>query len=310
MRKLSDTFVFQESNKKLKILDEIKNVNFATDEVPYTRLEEPLNIINRRFNYGLKFPIYEYIEAGNIRFIYPERANISKLLPVYLANVDGKPTAVVNLRNYAFYDKNENLNIDPRTLFALMQSGFLNLKLNSEWNKISMNTTILRNTTAMYVRLFNKILDKMFGLNLNTIKCDKVNYLIGKFFLIYIMGKEDNDVTSNLALSAIFNKTEPNIVKSIENDTTMVDVYSSFQMLIVLLSKQEGMSKLTIRNFWENWFVMYGESTAFAMEFLPSLYEATFAAMVSARINKDSVFENLVGREMSAIYSEFTRILR
>lgn len=310
MRKLSDTFIFQEVNKTTHIYDNLKNINFKFDLIDPSKLEDQLRIINRRFNYGLKQASIEAVNNGEILFIYPENSKLTKLMPIYLANVENKVCAVINLKLYATKDRMDNISIDPRTLFALIQAAYLHLQCQVNWKQLFMNTSIMKTSAMIYVKMFNKVLDKMFGINLNTIKSDKINYLIAKFFLIYIFGKEENDVTNNIALGCVFNKTDPNVIQSIEADSSSLECYNSLEMLIILLSKQEGLSKLNIRSFLENWFLMFGESTAFAMEYLPSLYEAVFSAMLSARINRDNMFEHLLANETASLYSELTRILR
>lgn len=308
MKSITETFVFNEMNSKLKIIENIKLINFNTDTVSQESMEEYIKLIQRRMNFAMKNKVLEDYNIGDIVIVYPEIAKLPKLMPVFIAKVGGKARAVLNIKHYSTKDKAGNINVDTRTLFALMQSATILLDFYNEWNKYSNSVTICRLSTQIYVKLFNKILDKLYGVNLDIIKSDKINYIIAKFFLINIMGKTDNDTTRNIAYSVCKTATKA-IIEGVDSSFP-TEYFKDFNYFIEGLSKIDGLQKLNTRVFWEQWMLLYGESTIYSTEFYPSLTESIFSAMLSARINKEHVFESLIPSEILNLYNEIARLMK
>jgi len=311
VRNLSETFLFNKTNTA-NFINEVKKIDFANDLVRISELEEQVKVIERRFRYSLLNNVISAYEKGEIFPLYSEAVNITRLVPIFqIAGSNGRPVGVVNIRPYSTRDKNGNYNIDNRQLYALLECNYINLKIRESENSFTMNQTIAKLSTIIYVKLVNKVLDKMFGINLIPDRADQINYCVGKFFQLYVLGKKQSESVDNVAYSATFNNTDRNLVMNADSQFTD-DAYTHFDAFIENLATNFiGLNKLNIRSFLDNWMIMFGENSVFSIEHFPTmLTNVICGAIFSARINRDSVFENVVGREVNNLHTEICRVLK
>ena len=173
-----------------------------------------------------------------------------------------------------------------------------------------MNSKINLLSAQIYSKLFNKILDKQFGINFNPLVSDQVNFTLAKFFLLYVLEKQDNDITNNIAYNCIFNESSKNSILSANNDFDPV-WYQSFDGFIGGLAETFDMlSKVDIRSILSNFMIMYGESAIYSLEYYPTLLESIFHAIIfGSRICRDQMFDSVVGKETNQLHVEVSRLL-
>jgi hypothetical protein len=297
-------------DKKNDLTGEILGISLNADKLELSELDENISIINRRFNYLMKNKVLNDLQVGNVIPVFNTyKINLPHFLPVFSMMSNNKPISVVNLTNYGRKDKDKLFNIDNRTLFALLQTGTVARETILNWNQVSMNTTIIKNSAIIYSKMFSKVLDKMFAINLDRLMADTIYYLTAKFFLLFQMEKKENEITNNIAYQAINNDSTKNIIFSTDSGFTE-DAYSDLNSFVENLSTINGLSKLTTRGFIENWMMMYGDSTVFALEYFPLFCHAIFSAMINAHLNKEFVIEPLASKETTSLYNELGRIFR
>jgi hypothetical protein len=220
-------------------------------------------------------------------------------------------TAVVNLALYGNRNKDGEVTIDNRRLYTLLESAYIYKEIYQKPNYALSNMMILSLSTQIYVKLMNKVLDKMFGINLIVLKADQINYLLAKFFLLYVMEKTDGDVVSTIAYSCAFNDSPKTTVESILTDFDE-RAFASLPDFFKELSEQfDLLHNLTIRKFLDNYMIMYGEYAVFAIECYYSLLQVVFAGgVIGARFGKDYMIEKVVGKEAIKLHNEISRVLR
>lgn len=311
MRNLSETFLFNKTNTA-SFVNEVKKINFSTDLVKSYDLDEQIKVIERRFRYSLLMKVLNAYQSGEIYPLYSEGVNITKLIPIFqIAGENGKPVGIVNIKPYASKDKNGNYNIDNRQLYALLECNYINLKIRENENTFVLNQTIIKLSTIVYVKLMNKILDKMFGINLIPDKANQINYCLGKFFQLYVIGKKPSETVNTIAYAATFNPTDRNMIMSSDTEFSE-DAYTNFEAFIENLATHfVGLNKLNVRSFLDNWMIMYGENSVFSIEHFPTMLTNVICASIfSVRINRDTVIENVVGKEVNHLHVEICRVLK
>lgn len=310
MKNLSETFLFNKTNT-VNFINEVKRINFASDLVKISDLDEQTKIIERRFRFSLLMNVLNAYRKGEIFPLYSENVNITRLIPIFqIAGSNGKPIGIVNIKPFSSKNGN-NYNIDNKQLYALLECNYINLKIRENLNLFLMNQTILRLSTIIYAKLMNKVLDKMFGINLIPERASQINYCLGKFFLLYIIGKKPSQEVNNIAYSASFTNGDKNLIMNSDAQFTE-NAYNDFEEFFNNLTNNfVGLNKLTIRSFLDNWMIMFGENTVFSVEHFPTmLTNVICGAIFTARINRDVVFENVVGKETNNLHTEICRILK
>jgi len=298
-------------DKKSDVKHKLLDVNMSLDKVSLDDLDDNIRIINRRFNYSLKNKVMNEVSNGKVIPLFnTERLPlIPKAIPVWLYSLNGTPVALVNLSRDARKTKDGNIEIDNRTLFAHLQAGTILRECYYNWNKVSMNTEVLKSSMLVYTKLFSKVLDKMYGLSLNKLNVDKANYCIAKFFLTYVMEKAESETVNNMAYLACFNDSTKKTI--MDTDMTFDDkAYKDFKSFIKELSTLDGLGKLNMRTFLQEWMILYGESTIISLEYYPLFCAMIFSSMLNAHVNKEFAIESVASKDSTQLYNELARILR
>jgi hypothetical protein len=310
MRRLTDTTIYKLLDKSNDLTGQIPNLAVPNNRLPLGDIQLNLEIIQRRFNYLLKNKVISDVQAGLVVPVFnPDTIDIPHFVPAVGMIEDNQAKTFVNLTNVARYGKNHEFDIDNRKLFALLQTGSLLREVSTNWNKIVMNATIMKTGAVIYAKMFSKILDRIFAINLNKQRSDIVNFVCAKFFLIYVLEKQPGDIVDSAAYLACYNDTTKLTVTAADQHFTD-DAYTSFESFISNLATLDGLSGLTQRVFLQNWMKMYGPPTAIGLEYFPFFLHTLFSAMINAHMNSENIIEPLVGKETITLYNEIGRIIR
>ena len=312
MKRLTDTFLFDMIDKKNNVKDKLVNVSIQNDAVSEEDLDDNIRIIKRRFNHLLKSKMIKDFEGNDIIVVYnPDTLiEIPTAFPSWLYNNDGNVTSIVNITKYASMSREGILDIDNRTLFALMQSGTISRELYFNWNKVNMNMEVLKLSSKIYTQLFSKVLDKLYGIGLNELHADQLNYVVSKFFLIHLMEKGKTQLVDDLAYNNCFNGSTKAGISDVDANFPD-DAYDSLERFIEVISEElNGLSKLNMRTFLHEWMIMFGESTIMALEYVPALFTMVFSSMISAHINKEYIIENVVGNDTVKLYNKISNLFK
>ena len=302
MKTLADSAIFNQMVSRPDLLNSMKLVNLSLDKVSETTIQNELNTINRRMNYGTKSKALDYLAKEKIVLINKEGLKIPKFLSIFGLKNNNNLHIAVNIS--PFKTKNE---IYPKTLFALLQNALISYELATNWNSYVNNIELIKNSCISYSRLMAKIFDKIFALDLDRTKSDFMSFVFAKFFLINICDKNDSDTINALALKACFNKTSERILIGMESDYEIIyqDIFSLFK----ILERIEGFNHLNIRSFIENYVRMFGENSILSLDYLPAFFHMIMSSIIAGGLVKDNMIENVAGKFNSKIYTSIVKLL-
>lgn len=312
MKLIKDTFLFQFQDKASNLKDKMLSYTPSLDNLDLALLEDEMNTISKRFSFPLKNKIVDDVTSKNrvVPVFNKDRIKIPTFIPAYLYNYDGKVISIVNLTTYGAKTKEGEFHIDTRQLFACLQTGSIILGCYENWNSITMNQTIVKLGALSYAKIFTKVLDKMFAINLDPIKADKAKFIAAKFFLTNMLGKSNGETVNNLAYSTCLNGTTRATILSFENSLPE-NAYNRLDDFINAITiALEGCHTLTIRTFLDTYIKMFGISSIFALEYLPYFFHMLFSVAVGAHLNSEYLIENLIGKDLDKLYNEVANILR
>lgn len=284
------------------------------DDLDIKAVEEDLNTIKKRYNYPLKNKTIDNLDKGLIQPIFNnERSKIPSCIPSYLivSPKTKQPTALFNLTPYGVLTKKSGeMHIDTRQLYAMAENATITLGCFKNWNALTMNQAVLKQGAMMYSKIFCKVLDKMFALNLSVIKSDKVRYYAAKFFLINIMEKPQGSTVDSIAYNCCVGGTTMATIRNDES-TFPQGAYESYETFIKALSESiEGFGNLSVRNYLDSYIKMYGPSTVMALEYFPAFCFMIFSAVVGAHLNAEFVLVNLLAKDMDKFYNDVANIVK
>ena len=312
MKSLKDSYLFQINDKSSGLSQKMVSYNPTLDDLDLALIEEQLNTIQKRFSYTMKNRVINDITSKKrvVLAYNPARMLLPTSVPAFLIARGDRPTSVVNITKYATRDKNGELVVDTKTLYAMMQTGSLLLGCYENWVSITMNQTICKTGSSMYSKLVQKVFDKLFAINMDSVKSDKFKFLLSKFFLINLLGKSNSPSIDNMAYSNCTNGT-PKLTIINFGQEFGDETFKDFNALINAIKDHfDGMGNLDTRQFMEAYIKMYGPSSMFSLEYFPYFCHMIFATMMGAHINMEYIIENIVGKEVDGFYNELNSAMK
>lgn len=310
MRNRRDTYLFSIQDTK-KIDKAMQSINYTTELVKPQEFEDQLKVFQKRYSYALKnFVIDNYVK-GNILTVMPLTDDIPKLIPIFLISTDNGNRAVVNIKPYTVKNKNGEYIIEEKKLYAFLEQAFIDLNIYKSMAKFENRISILNYATVIYVKMFNKVLDKLYAINLIPSLSDKVNFVIGNFFLRYVIGKENEDLINGIAYSATFNQNfSKEVLTMMCQDFILNNSYDTFPGFVEALARSfPELSSLTLRSFLENYMVLFGEVSIYSLEsFVDLLHTVLFGVVFNINIVRDNMLDKTIGKEAIKLYNEVTTL--
>jgi len=279
----------------------ILEANVEEVRIPLDKMSSTLDTIKRKYKFALaKFILRETMD-GNIVPIFSEELNLSKAIPGWVMVENGKFKAVINFSGYRglSLDPNGYLDGDPRTIFSLLQAGYLLKTYYEIYDRLVNNYDFLKEMCLAYVKLFTRILDKLFSIGLNSYRKDLISFLVGKFFFVNLVGKDATSKDLNdMVFRLICVETQEGLIEEIKGYDELFnkdDIYGDIKKFIDFLSRSdETLNKLNFTGFFREWMLMYDYSCNLALELLEYLIITIAYVAVGSNVNKGYVIDKIV----------------
>lgn len=211
---------------------------------------------------------------------------------------DGTPKVFIDVTNVIVYNTAQGYYIckDLGKLSTYLFEALAWLLYDRDTNSFTSNSNITISATEAFVGLCDYLIGyfRFFGYSENRAK---VNYLCALYFLVRIMGKEDDTYSKNLA--AKVSGIAPNIAKNMD---LFYDVDKDFININTFISKIADIFKfkgLTTEVFIAKWIYIYGEGTQYATELLPAFCSMIIAAYTGSYVvNQKSIEKQIPNAEV------------
>lgn len=298
LKSLQDAYIYKHLNNNNIITNSVMNALNNGQEVGKENLEEAFMIINKNFKFPLKYPVLEALERKDIILMHVEGRPLPTSMPFFLTKIKDKVVAVISVSTYGVMNKEtKQINIDPKKLYCMMEGAYLARQMTVNTKGITSRAASL--SSEIYAHMFVRILNKKYSLNTDRTKMNKVIFIVSKFFLINVLGMENNQMVTNYALKNCIHVNQLSIKEL--DDRLNPEVFASLPNLIQFL-EQNGFSGLTVRGFMEQWIVMYDAAALLALESFQYFIYNVISVSTGAYINNQYVLEDIVGQNGAKIY--------
>lgn len=306
MKKITDSFIFQQAIKREATRSAIKNIIAEMQKLPDSAIEEQMSLISKKIKYPSKDKMMELLGAKLLVPIYNPTLGIPKYLNTFMKAENGKIICVCDTTNFSRMSSNGTSDIQSKTLFTLLQNGTVYYELFENWNRYTNNVNIVKNGSIIYANIVGKVLDKLYGIKIDSYKHDLVFFLLAKFFIVNMCDRIPTGTVDQIAYKACPNKSNFDLIIA-EASQLNDNIFDNVDMFIKGLSTL-NMPNLNIRIVLENFAKMFGESTLLALDYLPAFFSMIFGVAVSGSIAKDYIIEGICGKDISSLYVEFFKL--
>ena len=304
-KKLSECFLYNSINAsaRTRILAEMGNQSLlSSSTMPEDVINEHLAVITRRYKFSNVIRIVETIRENKIIPLVYEKTQIPPFIPCWLVyNSEKEVVAVVNAAPYTKVQKNV-FDIETKRFFGLMELGYVYLKTYGAQVRIMHNTPLLKSLAKIYTRMVMKVLDRNYSVNLDPIKSDQISYLIAKFFLNTVVGKEENETTRAIASSCCIKgiATQNQLLATEDSYTINFTIDSFFER--DMPSAFNILSDMTLRGIVESYCKMYGDFNFLSLEFFPAFLSFVVTSATSSNFGNDALMQSVAGNELDSAF--------
>lgn len=311
IRGLETSYIYNHLNKSSTLSNSISSIIVKGQTLTYENLEEALVIIMKNFKYPLKYKVMEDFKAGKILIKYSDNVKLPSALPFFLTKINGEVVAVVVASTYGVMDKDTGfVKIDPKKLYCMMEGAYLAKLIFFNANKIPSRPSIITHGSNIYSMMFTRVLNKKYALNTDKTKFHKLLMLSSKFYMINILGNQDNESVFNYAI-----KNCPNgNIYSLKEANSLFDVkyFENFETFITGLIETKALGlnlrDLTVRGYLESFINMYDASNLLSLESFPYLMYNIMAVTNGAFMNNQYVLEDIVGTSGAKMYTDLLQV--
>lgn len=292
-----------------KLKADLNKFRLNEDSIKPDDISSELSIIQRRFNYGNVDKIISMYMTSKVILLSNRDIDIPSYMSV--VQVGTGPSSKILVIASRYVGSSSPIE-SPTKLFALLQNAFIQDQLDTNWDRYMNNIDLVTNTSIVYSRLSTKVLDKLYGLNLNTVTADFLSFIFAKFCLIAMCGKVDPELVNSIAYKSCFHGSSLKIILDKEELMLSEDpeTYDTIFTLFTSLDNVIDNHKIAIRSYVENFVRMYGDQTILAIDHLPALYQMLFPVIINGNLNKGYIIENTVKVNLVKCYSAFMKLVK
>ncbi len=311
IKSIKDTFLYQSMDKGGYVTKLITSVISKGKVLPYEELLFEVTTINKYYKFTLKKSVMDAYKEGLLKPIVLPKGLVEKVptsIPFILAPINGKIGAYVFIDNYKSYNEKDDLySIDPKKFYCLMESAYIAIITQKNFQIIARNSTILTDAASIYAHMFIRVLNKKYALNVDKRAYTKVLYLAAKFFMVNQLNADPaSDTVNNYALK-VAEAESPFIVHELDAKFTLDD-YKDISSFISAIQKNaylisQSLSELVIRDYITDFVSMYHSSAIFGLEQFAYFMFVVDSVVLGAYLNNQAILEDIVGKSGAKIYS-------
>jgi hypothetical protein len=229
------------------------------------------------------------------------RSPVPAFMPFLVGNVRNKglegdkssrgvsPAVLVNLHRIGGWSVDEKTynGLNAGTdLFSALESGLIAYRMlvDNRAEKLLSNSIVLENLTGIYTTLFSKAVIKSATVYGNEFNTDAARFIIGKFFLVYVLKKQPSDTIDEIAHTTIKYRSSITGLRNYE-ENAKID-YSSMSRFLETFGMSFFNQVIDLGKFTLYWTSLYGEGMLFAVEYVPYLIHFLFSLVHGARLGE------------------------
>ena len=207
-------------------------------------------------------------------------------------------TGIIDFKNGSYYCKN------IQKLITYLFQAITWLLYEYETEAFLNNSNVTLSSTDCFVKMFDYVLGyfRFYGFAENR---TKINYLTALYFMINILGKDDDQYTNQVA--AKLTRVDQSLTKSYSLYYEREDL-ANIDTFITLLTDTFKLKGLNTEVFINRWITNCGNATYFATELFPAFCNMMIGAYCGANVVKQQTIEKQCSSSMIKLCEEILRL--
>lgn len=307
---LEDSFIYRTLNTSAGVTQTLVKYIKTSVALGKEYWEEQYFQINKGLISPLCKRVLEAYDRGDIELLYSREAKIGASMPFIIRKSNGKIVSSIFISSFATINKEDNLNLPTKQLYAILESAYIAYQMQTNPMKIQRNVGIMKVCSNIYVEMLLRIFNKEFALSLDPVLFDKVKYSITKFFVERVWEYPNVGLVDAYASQDLPNISELDLdllkENYIDNQITSIDKLMTF---IASLSPRLG--SLNIRYFIERYVNTYHGGALIALDYLPYVFYVIINVLLSSFLISQVALNDIVKntKGISKFYNELAKIV-
>lgn len=307
---LEDSFIYKTLNSSAGVVDTLTKYIKTSTVLDKDYWEEQYFQINKGLISPLSKRVIEAYDRGEIELIYSKEAKVGAAMPFIVRRKGNGIVASIFIATFASIDKNNNLNIPVKQLYALMESAYIGYQMQTNPLKIQRNVGLMKICSNIYVEMLLRILNKEFALSLDVTLFDKVKYAITRFFVEMVWGYPNIGLVDAYASQDL-----PNIpsldLEMLKTNYTDNDIKSIDKLMAFVSKLSPRLNSLNIRYFIERYVNTYHGGALIALDYLPYVFYVIVNVLLSSFLISQVALNDIVKntKGVAKFYNELAKII-
>lgn len=308
---IEDSYIYKSFNASNSLIQKIVKYLKTSVALDKSYFEEQYMQMKRTSISPLSRRVIEAYDAGKIELLYSRETKIGTSIPfIVRKNEKGQIVVTIFISTFSVLDKNDNLTIPVKQIYALMESAYVALQLQTYPANITRNVSLMKLCASTYVEMLMRILNKEYALTLDKPLYDKVTYSLKKFFLTNIWNYPNKDLIESYASTDLkfIEELDLSLTKQAYNDAEIKDINDLLNFIKTLSPR---MKDLNTRYFIERYVNTYHGSSILSIDYLPYVFfviiNILLGSFLISQAALNDIIKNING--MQKFYPELAKII-
>lgn len=308
---IEDSFIYKSFNASNSLIEKIVKYIKTSALLDKTFIEEQYNQIKKSVISPLSARILEAYDNGEIELMYSRESKVGLSIPFIIRkNSSGKIVATIFIASFSSLDKNDNLTIPVKQLYALMESAYVALKMQINPLSVQRSVALMKLCSNVYVQMLMRILNKEYALILDNVLYDKVVYSITRFFIEKIWGYPNKGLVEAYASSELkfIEELDLSMTKASYDGAEIKD-FNDLINFIKTLSPR--MKELNTRYFIERFVNTYHNSSILSIDYLPYIFFVIINILLGSFLISQAALNDIIKnmKGINKFYVELSKLV-
>lgn len=308
---MEDSFIYKSFNASNGVVEKLVKYLKTAVSLDSSFIEEQYMQMKKLSISPLSQKVVEAYDNGDIELLYSREVKIGTSMPFIIRrNGNGKVVATIFIATFGVVDKDNNMNIPVKQLYALMESAYVALEMQKNPTKIQRNVGLMRICASVYTAMFMRILNKQYALTTDRALHDKATYAITRFFLERVWEYPNTGLIESYATADLkyIEQLDLDLTKQ-GYDSAQVKDLNDLILFVKTLSPRMG--DLNTRYFIEQYVNTYHGASIMAMDYLPYVFFVIINVILSSFLISQTALNDLIKniKGINKFYPELSKMI-